>query len=258
MNKIRLYGDYHTHTIFSSGTKGNLGRHATQTPEESAKKAYLMGLKELAITDHGLAHYMFGIKRSNLPVLRARIDKLNEEYNDKGLKILMGVEANLLDFNGTVDLDADIMNYLDIVLMGFHYGIKTKNFKEQMKLSILPQISKPFKKWHEEVTERVTDSYIKAIEKYPIKIITHPGDKIDVNIVRLAKACKEHGVALEINSSHKNLSVEDLIKIKDIDVGLYLGSDAHRLERVGDIKEALRRADEAQIDIKRIKNIYIE
>lgn len=258
MNKIKLYADYHTHTIFSSGTKGNLGRHASQTPEESAKKAFMMGLKELAITDHGLAHYMFGIKRSNLPVLRARIDKLNEEYNDKGLKILMGVEANLLDFDGNVDLDADILQYLDIVIMGFHYGIKTNNFKEQLKLSILPQISKPFKKWHAKIIDRVTDSYIKAINKYPIKIITHPGDKIAVDIVKLAKACKEKGVALEINSSHKNLSVDDLIKIKDIDVDLYVGSDAHKLERVGDVKEALRRADEAQIDIKRIKNIYIE
>ena len=65
-------------------------------------------------------------------------------------------------------------------------------------------------------------------------------------------------MALEINSSHKNLSVKDLIKIKDIDVDLYVGSDAHKLERVGDVKEALRRADEAQIDINRIKNIYIE
>lgn len=254
--EIKLYGDYHTHTIYSSGPHGNLGRHATGSIEDNVKKAYELGLKEIAITDHGLGHYMFGVKEKNLPIIRKEIDSLNEIYIPKGLKIYMGVEANLMDMNGTVDLNDDVMKYFDIILMGFHYGVRGDSMFEQYKLSVVPQIAKISKRWRERTTEDITDAYIKAIEHYPINIITHPGDKIPVNIVRLAKACAERDVALEINASHKYLSVEDIKNIKDINVKIYVNSDAHKSEDVGNVKEGIRRASEAGLDLKRIINVY--
>ena len=49
-----LTGDYHTHTVFSHG-KGTI--------LENANEAKKIGLKEIAITDHGYGHHAFGIKQ---------------------------------------------------------------------------------------------------------------------------------------------------------------------------------------------------
>ena len=61
-----LFGDYHTHTKFSHG-KG--------TVEENARTAREMGLKQIAITDHGLGHIAFGLRKCKLPHLARKSRK---------------------------------------------------------------------------------------------------------------------------------------------------------------------------------------
>ena len=56
---------------------------------------------------------------------------------------------------------------------------------------------------------------IRAINRYPVDIITHPGSKARLNIEKLARAAHEKGVALEINSSHSQLSLENIKSTKD-------------------------------------------
>ena len=53
-----LTGDYHTHTVYSHG-KG--------TVLENAMQAKALGLKEIAITDHGFEQLAFGIKNKKMP-----------------------------------------------------------------------------------------------------------------------------------------------------------------------------------------------
>ncbi len=50
--KIRLIGDYHTHTVYSSG---RFYRHGKGTVFENAMQAKVLGIREIAITDHGLS-----------------------------------------------------------------------------------------------------------------------------------------------------------------------------------------------------------
>ena len=49
---MAFFGDYHTHTTYSHG-KGSVA--------DNARAAAAVGLKEIAITDHGLRHIIFGI-----------------------------------------------------------------------------------------------------------------------------------------------------------------------------------------------------
>ena len=88
-----------------------------------------------------------------------------------------------------------------------------------------------------------------------IFVLTHPGDKGDVDIIDVAKAAQETKTYMEINSHHKNLSIEQLRLIKNIDVEYILGSDSHLPNHVGDFTNALERAISAGVDIDKIVNV---
>ena len=63
-----LYGDYHTHTTYSRHN------HGKGTVLENASVAANKGLKQIAITDHGFNHILFGLRRRKLAALRAECD----------------------------------------------------------------------------------------------------------------------------------------------------------------------------------------
>ncbi len=62
-------------------------------------------------------------------------------------------------------------------------------------------------------------------------------------------------MALEINSSHSQLSIENIEKALKTDVEFIINSDAHDSSRVGgDFKMGIERALEARVPINRIRN----
>lgn len=253
---MKLIGDYHTHTIYSSGFKEH-GTHATGTIRANAESALAKGLKEIAICDHGPGHYLYGVKKKNIPLMRDEIDRLNEEFVPKGLKILLGVESNLIGIDGTLDVDEELLKYTDIVLMGYHYGATPNSIIDGIGLYVLNPISKFFHLGKEKAKELNTRAYIKALGKYPIYMITHPGSKAVVDIVELAKEAYKHGTALEISAKHSELSIESIKLLLDIDVIYMVNSDAHRPEDVGNVGNAIGKAKKANLPLDRIKNIEI-
>lgn len=253
---IKVIGDYHTHTIYSSGFRKK-GKHAKGTIRENAETALKKGLREVAICDHGPGHYLYGVRKENIPKMREEIDRLNEEFMPKGLKILLGVEANLVGLDGTIDVDEKLLKYIDILLMGYHYGATPKTLSDGFGLYVLNPISKFFYLGREKAKELNTRAYIKALNKYPINLISHPGSKARVDIVELAKEANKHNTYLEISAKHSQLSVESLKLLLDVDVYFMVNSDAHEPEDIGNVDEALRRALEANLPLNRIVNIEI-
>lgn len=253
---IKVIGDYHTHTIYSSGFRKK-GKHAKGTIRENAEAALKKGLREVAICDHGPGHYLYGVRKENIPKMREEIDRLNEEFMLKGLKILLGVEANLVGLDGTIDVDEKLLKYIDILLMGYHYGATPKTLSDGFGLYVLNPISKFFYLGREKAKELNTRAYIKALNKYPINLISHPGSKARVDIVELAKEANKHNTYLEISAKHSQLSVESLKLLLDVDVYFMVNSDAHEPEDIGNVDEALRRALEANLPLNRIVNIEI-
>ncbi|NLC03573.1 MAG: histidinol-phosphatase, partial [Tissierellia bacterium] len=94
--------------------------------------------------------------------------------------------------------------------------------------------------------------------KYPISFITHPGSKAKVDIRQLARAAGKVGTALEINSKHSQLSVENIRIAMEEDVDFVVNSDAHSSDDVGEVATALDRAKAAGLQFSRIKNIIVE
>ena len=254
---IKLMGDYHTHTIYSSAIRPST-RHAKGTIRDNAEAALAKGLKEIAITEHGPAHYLYGVRKRNIKIMRDEIDSLNQEFGPKGLKILLGVESNIIGLDGRLDIDDDVLKYTDILLMGYHYGAMPSGIVDGMGLYILNPISKFLKVGKEKAKELNTRAYINALNKYPIDLITHPGSKAVVDIVEVAREAYKFGTALEISSKHSELSVESIKLLLNEDVIYMVNSDAHRPEDVGNVENGIKKAKEAGLPLDRIKNINIK
>ena len=79
-----IYGDYHTHTTYSHG-KGSI--------LDNAIVAKNKGLKEIAITDHGFSHRVFGVDRKAVENIIVDIRKAKEAT---GVNVIFGIEENLL------------------------------------------------------------------------------------------------------------------------------------------------------------------
>lgn len=240
---MKIFGDYHTHTIYSHG-KGTI----KQNVESAIKK----GLKEIVISDHGPGHVFYGVRVKHLKKMREEIERLRKEYPQ--IKIMLGVEANVISVDGDIDIKDEDIKMLDKLLVGFHNGAMPKDFKSFYSLYLKNKLSKIIPSLRKECRIENTKALIKAINKYNIDIITHPGAKIDIDTRELARAAAKKGTVLEINSSHGYMTVE-YVKIA-MEEGAYfaIDSDAHTPENVGNFEKGLKIAKEAGLSADRIIN----
>ena len=128
---MSFFGDYHTHTIYSRRPY-IFWHHAKGTIEQNILAAKEMGLKEIAITDHGFNHKYFGCSRKNLKTTKEEILRLSQKHN---IKVYFGVESNFISQDGTIDVIDSDREYLDIILCGFHRSASAKTFKDLFKFT---------------------------------------------------------------------------------------------------------------------------
>ena len=237
---MQILADYHTHTIYSHG-KGTI--------EENVKVAMSKGIKKIGISDHGYRHMTYGVKLKDIQKMREEIDKLNQKYPN--IDILLGMECNILDKNGNIDINENIIHFFDYVMAGYHFGSAPTSLKSMMN-HFNNYIIK-----NEKAKEYNTQGIINAMRNNDIFIITHPGDKGDVYIEEIAKVAKETNTRLEINSSHGYLNVEQLKKIKHLGNTFIIGSDAHIPNSVGNFDKAMKTIKEAKLDLSFVENIIV-
>ena len=130
--------DTHTHTIASG--------HAYNTILEMAKAAADKGIKILGITDHSKA----------MPEASGDFYFMNLKSMDReayGVELLLGVELNIIDYNGKVDLPLRYIKEMDIVIASLHTPCIKPGTKEEN-----------------------TNALIKCCENPYIDIIGHPDD----------------------------------------------------------------------------------
>ncbi|MDN5325357.1 MAG: putative hydrolase [Moorella sp. (in: firmicutes)] len=218
--------DLHTHTIASG--------HAYSTVKELAEAAEKQGLKMIAITDHGPKmpggphEYHFG----NLVALPRKIG---------GVEILRGVEANIIDVDGNLDLPERLLEELDIVLAGFHTGTGFDN--------------RP--------AEDYTRAVLAAIANPRVHLIVHPGNPdFPVDIEKLVLAAAREHKALEINNNSFSISRQGSLPRCQLlaklahkhKVQVVVNSDAHIFSSVGNFARAWQVARSAGISEDQVIN----
>ena len=241
---MRIQADFHTHTHFSDG-KGTI--------EENVLAARAKGLKKIAITDHGPGHLGFGIKRHQIQEMREVVDLLNKKYED--IEILLGLEANILNEDGDIDVDDSLLIYLDILLAGYHFGSKPSKLFRDLMFHSNNWLKDTSSKIYQRALEANTKAFVNAMRRHNIDIITHPGAKGPLDIDMVAKVAEETRTALEISASrHAYLTTEDIIIAKKYKIDFTVNSDAHTPEGIGIVEGGLVRAEAAGVPIETLLN----
>lgn len=242
--KHRLVFDHHTHTVYS---RVGPYLHGKGRIKDNAKAAAGKGLEELAITDHGPSDF-YGLDPKKIPKMRRDIAKASKKY--PGLKILLGVEADIVDTPNGLDVAPEEFEDYDFVNAGYHYVPNCHMIHNWLAFH-LPWPGFLKKRLIKQNTGRI----VKALKSNRIHILTHPGDKAFIDEHAVAKACEETGTLVEINARHRHPDAEDLKIYASYDVKFVISSDAHKPKYVGRYAESLALAKEAGIDLKRIVNI---
>lgn len=226
---MQFIADLHIHTVASG--------HAYSTFTENARAAADKGLSMIAITDHGPAMpggphaYHFGNQR----VVPERLF---------GVRVLKGIEANVVDYKGTLDLGEKQLARLDVVLAGLHTVCSPLDSEEKNTLLMIEAMKNPW-----------------------VDIIVHPGNpEFPVNAEAVVKAALEYDIALEINNSSLTVSrqgsrpyCKKFAKLaKEYGAKIIVGTDSHFADYIGDFTQADALLAENGIEADQVLNTSIE
>lgn len=223
--------DIHTHSI-SSG-------HAYSTLQENVFEARRKGLIYYGLADHAPAlpggphPYHF----SNLLIFPKTID---------GVRVLKGVELNIMDENGTVDLEEEILKTLDYAVASMHAPCFLPKSKELNTKACIEVMKNPY-----------------------VKVLGHPDDnRFPLDYDALTDAAKEEHVLIEINNSSlkptsfRQGAKENYLQLlkfcKEKKVPIICNTDAHISFDVGNIDMALSVIDEANFPYSLVANFSHE
>ncbi|MBR1968445.1 MAG: PHP domain-containing protein [Clostridia bacterium] len=239
-----LTSDYHTHTVYSHG-KGKIIDNAIVAKEK--------GLKEIGISDHGFAHPAFGLTKKKIPKMKAECALATEKT---GVKVLLGIESNVIGTDGTVDLKPKMYDNFDIFLAGIHKFVLFK-LNTVFPLFVPDFFYTTFKKLSvpKSVIKTNTKTFINVIKKNPVDVITHLNFCCFADAVEVAKAAADYGTYIELNSKKTHLSDEELYNVVKTGVNFVINSDAHSPDRVGEISLVENLLSRVEIPKDRIKNI---
>ena len=220
--------DSHTHTLASG--------HAYSTLLENARAASEAGLALLCVTDHapGMPYTTHKYYFQNMRVIDRQLF---------GVEILMGVELNLMDFQGTVDLEEDMLRRLDMSIVSMH--------RQCMPITGDQQAN--------------TQALIATMDNPLVSIIGHPDDgKYPLDYTALVRAAGERGVLLEVNNSsltpgcyreNAPANCAEMLRIcKKEGVPVVVGSDAHFISTIGAHQYALALFQELQFPAELVVN----
>lgn len=224
--------DLHTHTIVSG--------HAYNTLYEMIDSAARKGVSLLGVTEHapripGACHPFYFV---NFRVVPREV---------KGVKLMLGCEINIVDPDGSLDLEPRYLKGLDFGIASIHDPCYPSGC----------------------TISQNTQAYVKAMQSPYVHIIGHPDDgRFPVDYETLVCAAKEHHVLLEVNASslhpncHRQNARENYIAMLELcrryGVSIVLDSDAHSEADVGNHERAHALLEELQFPEELVVNSSIE
>ncbi len=209
--KYTIEVETHTHSIISN--------HAKSTVNEHINVIKSLGMKGLCLTNHGPL-YNDGSSTAYFEALK------NSPSEIEGISFYPGAELNIIDYNGSVDLDNVCMAGLKWVIAAIHTNCLKR------------------------ASERdITNAYIKALENPFIDCLGHIGQTYYMcDFEKVIKKAKEYEKIIEINESSlsgmrpgsEKLCFNVALLCKKYGVSVAVGSDAHDCIHTGKYDMALK------------------
>lgn len=225
---MKIIGDMHTHTLAST--------HAYSTITENCRSASQKGIKVVAMTDHWgempdsphIWHF------DNLRILPRQIC---------GVTVLKGVETNILNNDGDLDMPRKTLENLEWVVASMHR-----------------QVYQP------STSENHTRAYLKTAEDPIVDVIGHcTTSMFPIDFEKCIKKFKEYEKLVEINESsilYKKGSYENCYEVlrlcKKYEVPVVFDSDAHYCELIGVVDTAEKIAMEVDFPQRLVINADYE
>ncbi|WP_026894604.1 phosphatase [Clostridiisalibacter paucivorans] len=221
--------DIHCHTIASG--------HAYSTVSEVIHEASNKGLSIVALTDHGPempgGPHMFYI--ANQRVIPKKV---------MGVHVLKGVEANIMDFEGALDVPDRVLKNLDLVIASLHDKCIEPGHRDENTAAIIGAIENPL-----------------------VDIIGHSGNPVfPIHKEEMVLAAKKNNTLIEINNSSLGVtrkgSLVNCIEIaklcKKYKVPVVMGSDAHIAYDVGNFDKVVEIFKDIDMPRDLIMNLWPE
>lgn len=224
---MKIRADLHTHSVASG--------HAYSTLEELTRAARRKGLKLLAVTDHapgmpdGAHEYYF----YNIHIWPQYLN---------GVRLLKGVETNIVSSEGELDLPTVYLAAMDIVIASAHVVVSPENLGKKKN----------------------TEMYLQVIQNPHVDILGHiENPTLELDYPAVIKAAKAHGKIIEINNASftvarhgsYNNCLEIMRILKEENMPVIINSDAHIAGKVGDVDKALQLALKQGIKKENILNL---
>lgn len=225
---MKIIADTHTHTFVSGDAHSTLLENILASKER--------GLTFLCITEHvNIFPY------APTPQYFKHMVSIPREH--LGVQLIRGVEANIIDFAGTVDMPAEILAWLDIVIASFH------------DLIIDPGT----------VAEH-THAWLQVAENPDIDIIGHCGDpRYAFDIDQVVAKFAVHGKVVEINNhsfTARAGSREVCSAIAQAcmryTVPVVVSSDAHFVNNIGNFSDAIAMLTDIDFPHELVLNADVE
>lgn len=238
-----LTADYHTHTPYSHG-KGTVLENATRAKE--------LGLAQIGITDHGFSHIVFGVRRRQVPSLKRECAEAEEKT---GVRVLVGMECNIRGRSGLTDLEPSDYDDFDLFLCGVHLITRYQTMGDLFRFGLRNYFKRKKKSVPRSLVKETTEAYINTVKYNPVDVLTHVNFQCFADAVEVAKACADHGTYLELSGKKVHFSDEELFRISQTGVRFVLDSDAHSVNRIGDVSLAKEQIVRVGLPLDRIDNI---
>ena len=231
---MKLYGlqfevDPHVHTVVSG--------HSWSTLSDYVAQAKHIGMKGFCVTEHGPA-------TPNGPPEFIPQTQMMLPHNYDGISIFRGLEADIIDFEGKLDVRNSYLEMLEFCIASIHsFGLKGGTANQNI------------------------DAYMAALSNPHVDMIGHPDvPQVPCSLEALVLETKKYNKLIEINtaslSPHRKNCRDNLLEIARLsmhhEVRICVSSDAHCHTLLGSFGPTLELLDEICFPSELIVNYSLE
>lgn len=209
--------DFQMHTCWTDGQN---------TPEEMIQQAKILGLESIAFTEH------VNEKTNWYLEFFEYMDKLRKLRQNEDIRILIGIEAKPIDFEGTLSAPPCALENSEIVVGSVHRYSKGLDGLIPLEQILSLGASK--------AAETEFNLISGLLKNERVNIIGHPfgvysrffSEFPDSYLRKIMKNSLGSGIAIEINTRYRLDSQKFFRLLREINPYVSIGSDAHKKDEI--------------------------